>query len=77
MEKDYQKTLELIFSYGYECCAFQHNICGDQPKVLDGMLDSSNSLPPEFFMNPMCLSAQAFAEATATEAEQSKAAKEL
>ena len=29
MEEDYQKALELIFAYGYECCAFKHNICGD------------------------------------------------
>ena len=41
MEVDYQKALELIFAYGYRCCAFKHNICGDQPKVPDGVLDSS------------------------------------
>ena len=29
MEEDYQKALESIFSYGYGCCAFKHNICGD------------------------------------------------
>ena len=29
MEEDYQKGLELIFSYGYGCCVFKHNICGD------------------------------------------------
>ena len=29
MEDDYKKALELIFSYGYECCVFKHNICGD------------------------------------------------
>ena len=22
-------SLEQIFSYGYECCVFKHNICGD------------------------------------------------
>ena len=26
MEKDYQKALELVFAYGYGCCAFKHNI---------------------------------------------------
>ena len=31
MEEDCQKALELIFSYGYGCCVFKHNICGDQP----------------------------------------------
>ena len=29
MEEDYQKALELIFAYGYRCCMFKHNICGD------------------------------------------------
>ena len=31
MEEDYQKTLELIFAYGYGCCMFKDNICGDKP----------------------------------------------
>ena len=31
MEEDYQKALELIFAYGYGCCALKNNICGDQP----------------------------------------------
>ena len=30
MEEDYEKALELIFAYVYGCCAFKHNICGDQ-----------------------------------------------
>ena len=30
MEEDYQKALELIFAYGYRCCALKNNICGDQ-----------------------------------------------
>ena len=30
-KEDYQKALELIFSYGYGCCMFKDNICGDQP----------------------------------------------
>ena len=29
MEKDYHKTLELIFAYEYGCCILKHNICGD------------------------------------------------
>ena len=41
IEEDYQKALELVFAYGYGCCVFKHNICGDHPKVPDGMLDSS------------------------------------
>ena len=54
MKEEYQKALEVIFAYGYECCVFKHNICGDCPKVLEGMPDSANQLPPEFFVNPRC-----------------------
>ena len=52
MEEDYQKALKLIFAYGYGCCAFKHSICGDQPGIPDGMPDSTDPLPPEFFCNP-------------------------
>ena len=45
----------MIFNYGYSCCAFAHNICGSQPVVQDGMLDTSKLLSPEFFINPRCL----------------------
>ena len=51
MEEDYQKILELIFSYGYGCCAFKHNIYGDQPGIPEGMPDSADPLPPEFLVN--------------------------
>ena len=54
MEEDHQKALELIFAYGYGCCVFKHNICEDQPEVLDCMPDSSDPLPPKFFANPRC-----------------------
>ena len=37
LEKDYQKSLEQIFAYGYECCAFKHSIHGDLPGIPDGM----------------------------------------
>ena len=37
IEEDYQKALEHIFGYGYGCCAFKHNIYGDQPRIPDGM----------------------------------------
>ena len=72
MEEDYQKALELIFAYGYGCCEFKHNIGEDQPEFPDGMPDSFDPIPPEFFMNPKCLSAQIATEATAAEAEQSE-----
>ena len=70
MKEDYQKALELIFAYGYECCAFKHSICGDQPKVLDGMPDSSDLLPLKFFVNPRCLSAPIATKVITTEAKQ-------
>ena len=54
MEEDYQKALELFFAYGYGCSVFKHVICGDQPEVPDGMPDSSNFLPSEFFASPRC-----------------------
>ena len=54
VKEDYQKALEVIFVYCYGCCMFKHNICGSQPEVLDGMPDSFDPLPPEFFVNPRC-----------------------
>ena len=44
-------SVDVIFAYGYGCYVFKHNICGDHPKVLKGMLDSANLQPPEFFMD--------------------------
>ena len=44
IEEDYQKALEVIFAYAFGCCAFKHNICGDQPKVPDGMPVSFDQL---------------------------------
>ena len=76
MEEEYQKGLEAILSYGYECCVFKHNICGDHPKVLEGMPDSTDPLPPEFFVNPGCPPVHATTEATTTEAPLSETAKE-
>ena len=72
MEEDYQKALELIFAYGYGCYMLKHNICGDQPEVPDGMPNSSDPLPPEFFVNPRCPLARAPIEATTIKAERSK-----
>ena len=33
MVKDYQGSLELIFSYVYGCCAFKNNIYGDRLEI--------------------------------------------
>ena len=52
MEEDYKKALKLIFSYDYRCCMLKYNICGDHPEVPNGMPDSSDPLPLEFFINP-------------------------
>ena len=52
MEEDYQKALEVIFSYGSECCYFKHNIYGDQTEVPDSMPNSLDLLLPEFLVSP-------------------------
>ena len=75
-QTEYQKALEVIFAYGYGCCVFKHIICGDRPEVPEGMPDSTDSLPPEFFVNPRCHPVQAATEATATEVPLNEAAKE-
>ena len=54
LEEAYEDGFDVIFNYGYGCCAFAHNICGSQPKVPDGMSNTSKSLTLEFFINPRC-----------------------
>ena len=76
MEEKYQKALEVIFAYGYRCCLFKHNIYGNHPEALEGMLDSANPLPPNFFVNPGCPLVHAAVEATTTKAPPSEMAKE-
>ena len=76
MEEDYQKALELIFAYGYGCCAFKHSICEDQPEIPDGMPDSANPLPPEFFVNPRCPSAPITVEVKAVDIDMGEATKD-
>ena len=31
MDEAYEEGFDVIFNYGYGCCAFAHNICGNQP----------------------------------------------
>ena len=69
IKEDYQKALEVIFAYDYGCCMFRHNISRIQPKVLDGMPDSSNPLPPEFFPNPKCPPIPAVVETAVVEVD--------
>ena len=54
LEEAYKEGLDIIFNYGYGCCAFAHNIFESQPKVPDGMSDMSKPLSAEFFNNPRC-----------------------
>ena len=46
---------------------FKHNICGDQPEVPNGMPDSANPLPPEFFVSPRCSLVSTSSEVATTE----------
>ena len=75
MEEDYKKALEVIFAYGYGCCVFKHNICGDQLEVPDGMPDSSDPLSPDFFVSPKCPPVLAATRDTTFEVHPSKVAK--
>ena len=54
MEAEFDARDDTLFNYGYGCCVFTHNICGSKPQILDGMLDPSVPLTPEFFANPRC-----------------------
>ena len=54
LEKTYEEGFNVIFNYGYGCCAYAQNICGSQPEVPNGMSDTSKLLSPEFFINPRC-----------------------
>ena len=54
MEADFDTSCDVIFNYGYCCRAFAHNICGSKPRIPVGMPDTTNPLPPEFFVNPQC-----------------------
>ena len=54
MEAEFDASSDVLFNYGYGCCAFAHNICGSKPLIPVGMPDMSNPLPPKFFVNPRC-----------------------
>ena len=54
MDEAFDVGFDVIFNYGYGCCAFTHNICGSEPVISEGMSDKSKSLPLEFFINPRC-----------------------
>ena len=60
-----EEGFDVIFNYGYGCCAFVHNICGNQLVVPNEMSDTSKPLSPEFFINRRCPSGSIPTEATA------------
>ena len=49
MEEEFDKSTDVIFNYGYGCCAFAHNICGSKPMIPAGMPDMSKPLLLKFF----------------------------
>ena len=54
LEAEFDASSDMIFNYGYGCCAFVHDICIRKPMIPVGMLDTSKPLPPEFFVKPRC-----------------------
>ena len=54
MEAEFNARSDVIFNYGYGCCAFGRNIYWSEPLILAGMPDTSTPLTPDFFMNPRC-----------------------
>ena len=41
MEEAFNAGFDVVFNYGYGCCAFVHNICGSEPVIPNGMPDMS------------------------------------
>ena len=54
LKGEFDANSDVIFDYGYGCCAFAHDIRGSKPMIPAGMPDTSTPLPPEFFVNPRC-----------------------
>ena len=54
LEEAFDARFDVIFNYGYGCCAFAHNIFGSETVIPEGMPDTLKPLPPEFFINPRC-----------------------
>ena len=64
LEAEFDASSDVIFNYGYGCCAFAHDIRRSKPKIPPGMPDTSTSLTPEFFVNPRCPPSSSFALST-------------
>ena len=54
MEAEFDASSDVIFNYGYGCCAFAHNIYGSEPLIPVGMPDTSTPFTPDFFVNLRC-----------------------
>ena len=54
MEAKFNSSGDTLFNYGYDCCAFTHNICGSKPQISEGMSNPSVPLTAKFFANPRC-----------------------
>ena len=46
LEAEFDASSDVIFDYGYGCCAFAHDIRGGKPMIQVGMPDTSTPLPP-------------------------------
>ena len=76
LEAEFDVSNDVIFNYGYDCCAFAHDIRGSKPKIPLGMPDTSTPLTPEFFVNPLCPPGSSFALSTAEPVETAEEALE-
>ena len=65
LEAEFDASSDVIFNYGYSCCAYAHNIRRSKPKIPHGMPDTSTPLTLEFFVNPRCPPGSSFALSTA------------
>ena len=64
LEAEFEVSSDVIFNYGYGCCAYAHDIRESKPKIPLGMPDTSTPLTPEFFVNPRCPPGSSFALST-------------
>ena len=54
MEAAFDLSGDMLFNYGYGCCAFPYNICGSKLEISDDMPKPSVPLTADFFANPRC-----------------------
>ena len=53
MEEEFDASGDVIFNYGYGCCAFVHNICGSNYLIRAEMPDTK-AATSRVFVNPRC-----------------------